>query len=197
MAIQLSDKQKWLLAGAAAIVIFVVILKSRSSSGSGGSAAAATAIPVGTVAAGATTGAAPISTGQLANFESQLTSSLDSAITALQASGTTTATSTTPAVTTPTGAPASSTPAATPTVTAPSPAPNVTPVGPPPGSVSVGGQTLDYISNPQEGSALAASGQTIDAVIAGSVVPVVVNGQRTAAWNSLPQGTKLYDQPKA
>ena len=195
MGFQLSTKQKWLLAGAAAIVVLVVILRSRSSS-SGGATAAMPAMAAPTVA-DSTGGAAPISTGQLAAFESQLTASQDSFLQQLQqafspASGTTAPTSPAPPVTTTSGAPAPSpTPAPAP------PPPAVTPVGPPAGSVSVGGQTLDYISSEQAGSALAANGDTIDAVIAGRAVPVVVKGKRTAAWSTLPKGTRLYDAGKA
>lgn len=192
MAFQLSTKQKWLLAGAAGIVVLVVILRSRSSASSGGTTTVAAAVPT---VAGSAAGAAPISTGQLASFESQLTSSQDSFLQQLQqaltpaAGGSTSPTSATPPVTTTSGAPAPS-PAPAP---APAP-PAVTPVGPPPGSVSVGGMTLDYISSEAAGSALAASGDTIDAVIAGQAVPVVVKDKRTAAWSSLPAGTKLYAQ---
>lgn len=201
MAFQLD--RKWLIAGAAAVVILIVIVKARSSSSSGGT----TVVPQNIT--GATTGAAAISTGQLASFETQLTISLDKAISQLQAggsgssssgssgaaTGTTTTTNPAPPVTTGSGNPAPTTTTGSPAPT--TPANPVTPVAPPAGSVSVNGQVLDYISTPAEGSALAAAGQTIDAVIAGSVVPVVVNGQRTAAWSNLPAGTRLYDQPKA
>lgn len=223
MGFQMSDKQKWLLAGAAAIVIFVVILKSRSKGSSGGTAQ--TVIPAMPV--GSTTGASAISAGQLGQFESQLTGTLDTAIGQMQstiaasgstpaASGSTPPTSSAPPVSTgggfyPTPTPTSISPAtltatapaptytatAAPPVVTPSPPVDVTPVGPPSGSVSINGQTLNYISSPQEGSVLAAAGDTIDAVIAGTVVPVVVGGQRTAAWNSLPSGTRLYDSPSA
>lgn len=199
MAFQL-DK-KWLIAGAAAVVILIVIVKARSSSSGGGT----TVVPQ--TVTGATTGAAAISTGQLASFETQLTTSLDKAISQLQAtqpaaSGTTSPTNPSAPVATgggtPVTPPAAATPAPTGTSTGSgSGSANVTPVGPPPGSVSVDGVTLNYIDTPQAGAALAKAGQTIDAVIAGSIVPVVVAGHRTAAFAALPSGTRLYDQPKA
>lgn len=176
-----------------AVLGLYMYLRSRNTT-------AAVATPSATSSGTTTDSNTPIGLDQLTSFESQVTDQLGQlgqAVSAVQAAQT--AQPAPPANSSgyvPAPTPSTPAPIAPPTssgTVAPAAQPTVTP-SLPPGDIQTGGTTYEHITNPQEGSVLAAGGTTIYALEGTTPVPVVVNGQRTAAWNYLPAGTSLYDQ---
>lgn len=176
-----------------AVVGLYMYLRSRSST---------TTTTATTPAATDTTASnAPIGLDQETSFESQVTAQLGAMGQALQAvqAAQTAAPAPTPTAGLYPTAPVTSVPVQT-AVPAPTPTSGTTtptPAPAPTNDMNIAGQNYDYISTPAEGSVLSAAGDTIYAIEGSTPVAVVQGGQRTAAWDYLPPGTKLYDQAPA
>lgn len=190
-------QRKMLYIGVPVVAVLGLYMYLRSRSSSSSATTAATAAPSGTTTASNT----PIGLDQLTSYETQVTAQLaqlGQAVQAVQAAQTASPTSpSTSTGYTPSpfqGSPATVTAPTSSGVTQPTSLPTI---GAPPGSVSVGGATYDYIQTPAAGSVLSAAGDTIYAIEGSTPVAVVQGGKRTAAWNYLPAGTKLYDQAPA